>query len=134
MVRGRVVQPQTQMLVPPPNTLAVGHPRILDRVDAEEQLTNPIAATPEIVEQGRALFETYCAVCHGQNGREAGKVGKLFPMVADLSAPQIQEYPDGALYSIIREGGFKMPGYAEALSVSERWAVVHFVRTLRRPS
>jgi mono/diheme cytochrome c family protein len=132
MVRGRAVAPQTQMHVPPANTLAIGHPRILDRIDAEDQLTNPLAASPEVVEQGRSLFGIYCAVCHGADGRSAGPVGKHFPMVADLSTAQIQEYPDGALYSIIREGGFKMPGYAETLSMQERWAVVHFVRSLRR--
>jgi mono/diheme cytochrome c family protein len=131
MVRGRAVMPQTQMLTPPANTIAVGGSRILDRVDAEDKLTNPLTALPEVVEEGRALFQTYCAVCHGPDGRAPGRVGKLFPMVADLSSPQIQEYPDGALYSVIREGGFKMPGYAEALSQHERWAVVHFVRTLR---
>jgi mono/diheme cytochrome c family protein len=132
MVRGRAVMPQIQMLMPPPNAIALGRSRILDRVDAEDKLTNPLTASPEVVEEGRALFQTYCAVCHGTDGRDPGPVGKLFPMVADLSSPQIQEYPDGALYSIIREGGFKMPGYAEALSQPERWAVVHFVRTLRR--
>jgi mono/diheme cytochrome c family protein len=131
MVRGRAVMPQTQMLTPPANTIAVGGSRILDRVDAEDKLTNPLTASPEVVEEGRALFQTYCAVCHGADGRAPGPVGKLFPMVADLSSPQIQEYPDGALYSVIREGGFKMPGYAEALSQRERWAVVHFLRTLR---
>jgi mono/diheme cytochrome c family protein len=132
MVRGRVVAPQAQMHVPPANTLAIGHPRIFDRIDAEDQLTNPLAASPEVVEQGRSLFGIYCAVCHGADGRTAAPVGKHFPMVADLSTPQIQEYPDGALYSIIREGGFKMPGYAETLSTQERWAVVHFVRSLRQ--
>ena len=131
MVRGRAVMPQTQMLAPPANTIAVGGSRILDRVDAEDKLTNPLTASPEILDEGRALFQTYCAVCHGADGRAPGPVGKLFPMVADLSTPQIHEYPDGALYSIIREGGSKMPGYAETLSQHERWAVVLFVRSLR---
>jgi mono/diheme cytochrome c family protein len=131
MVRGRAVMPQTQMLTPPANTIAVGRARVLDRVDAEDKLNNPLTASSAVVDEGRALFQTYCAVCHGADGRAPGPVGKLFPMVADLSSPQIQEYPDGALYSIIREGGFKMPGYAEALSQHERWAVVHFVRSLK---
>jgi len=131
MVRSRAVRPQTQMLVPPPNTLAVGHPRILDRVDAEEQLTNPVAASKEVLDQGRGLFDTYCTVCHGADGRSLGPVGKYFNKVADLSSPQIQEYTDGLIYSVIREGGFNMPGYAETVSAQERWALVHFVRSLR---
>jgi mono/diheme cytochrome c family protein len=131
MMHSRAVMPQTQLAVAPPNTRAIGHPRILDRVDAEELLTNPIALAPAVVAQGRALFETYCAVCHGRDGRSVGPVGKYFMKVPDLSVPEIQAYPDGLLYSVIREGGFNMPGYAEALSAEERWAVVHFLRSLR---
>jgi mono/diheme cytochrome c family protein len=131
MVRSHAVLPQAEPLTPPPNVLAIGHPRILDRIDAEEQLTNPLAPSSTVLAQGRVLFETYCAVCHGADGRGAGPIGKHFPIVADLTASQIQEYPDGLLYSIIREGGFKMPGYAETLDATERWAVVHFIRSLR---
>jgi mono/diheme cytochrome c family protein len=117
--------------VPPANTLAVGHPRILDRVDAEELLMNPLEATPAVVEQGRTLFETYCVICHGRDGRGGGRLGKYFMKVPDLSIAEIQAYPDGLLYSVIREGGFNMPGYAESLGAQERWAVVHFIRSLR---
>jgi mono/diheme cytochrome c family protein len=131
MMRSRAVMPQTQLMLPPPNTLAVGHPRILDRVDAEELLTNPVEASAAVVEQGRTLFQTYCAVCHGRDGRSGGPVGKYFMKVPDLSGAPIQDYPDGLLYSVIREGGFNMPSYAEALSVQERWAVVHFLRRLQ---
>lgn len=134
MMRGRAVRPQTQMLAPPANTLAVGHPRILGRDDADKQLTNPVAASKEVVEQGRALFDTYCSVCHGADGRSVGQVGRNFPTIANLSTPSVQAYSDGRMYSIIREGGLKMPGYAEALSQRERWALVHFVRTFRQPS
>ena len=131
MVRGRAVEPQTLMQVPPPNTLAVGHSRILDRVEADGRLTNPIAASPEVLRQGRTLFDMACAVCHGADGRSPGPVGKNFRMVPDLSAPDIQAYSDGLIYSVIREGGFEMPGYADALSPAERWALVHFIRTFR---
>jgi len=131
MVRSRAVRPQTQMLVPPPNTLGVGHPRIVDRADADKQLTNPIAASKEVLEQGRALFDSLCSVCHGADGRKVGPVGQNFRTIADLSTTEIQAYSDGRIYNIIREGGMNMPGYAETLSPRERWAVVHFVRSLR---
>ena len=41
----------------------------------------------------------------------------------------IQNYTDGRLYTVLHKGGSNMPPYAEALSVDERWAVVHFVRS-----
>ena len=134
MSRGRTVLPQTvPTLLPPSNALAIGHPRILDRIDADGRLTNPIPVSPDVLKQGRALFETYCAVCHGANGAGEGPVSQYFSGIPNLSAPAIQGYSDGLIYSIIREGGFSMPGYAETLSVSERWAVVHAVRAFRQP-
>jgi mono/diheme cytochrome c family protein len=133
MFRSRAIMPQTQMFLPAPNTLAIGHARILDRIDAEDLLANPVAVSPEVLEEAGALFATYCAVCHGANGRRPGPVGRRFDKVPDLSDPAIQSYPDGLLYSVIREGGFAMPGYAEALTASERWALVHFIRSLNRP-
>jgi mono/diheme cytochrome c family protein len=134
MARGRAVAPQTMMLAPPPNTLAVGRQPVMDRIEADGRLTNPVAASPEVLKQGRALFETYCAVCHGADGRGQGPVGKYFSGIPNLSATAIQTYSDGLIYSIIREGGFSMPGYAETLSPRERWALVHMIRTFRQPS
>ena len=135
MSRSRAVPPQTTgTLLPPANAMAIGHPRILDRIDADGRLTNPIPASPDVLKQGRALFDTYCAVCHGANGAGEGPVSQYFSGIPNLSAPAIQGYSDGLIYSIIREGGFSMPGYAETLSVSERWAVVHAVRAFRQPS
>ena len=134
MIHGVAVKPQTQMLLPPPNALAIGHPRILERDDADKQLTDPLGVSPKAVEQWHALFDVYCAVCHGADGHGAGPVGKYFKVVADLSSPAVQAYSDGLMYSIIREGGFNMPAYAESLGANERWAVVRYVRTLRRPS
>ena len=133
MARGRAVAPQTMMLLPPPNTLAIGRQRIMDRIEADGRLTNPIAAAPEVLKQGRALFDTHCAVCHDTNGGGEGPVGKYFSGIPNLSATAIQTYSDGLIYSIIREGGSSMPGYAETLSPSERWALVHMVRTFRQP-
>jgi cytochrome c5 len=134
MVHGINVKPQKQMLLPPANTLAIGHPRILERDDADKQLTDPLGVSPQAVEQGHVLFDTYCSVCHGANGRGTGPIAKHFRLVADLTSPTVQAYSDGLMYSIIREGGFNMPAYAESLSAGERWAVVRYVRTLRRPS
>ena len=133
MARGRAVAPQKMPLLPPTNTLAIGHLRVMDRIDADGRLKNPVAASPEVLKQGRALFDTYCAVCHGAGGGGDGPVGKYFSGIPNLSATAIQTYSDGLIYSIIREGGFSMPGYAETLSPSERWALVHMVRTFRQP-
>ena len=123
MIHGVNVKPQTRMLLPPPNAIAIGRPRILERDDADKQLTDPFPSTPQVLEQGHLLFDIYCTPCHGADGHGAGPVGKHFKVVADLSSASVQAYSDGLMYSIIREGGFNMPATPSRLSAG-RWAVV----------
>ena len=93
-------------------------------------MTNPLASSPRVLEQGKWLYEVYCDVCHGPEGHGDGPVGTLYPnSLPLLDSPYIQRYADGYMYSIIREGGYRMPGHADALSRTERWMLVHYVRS-----
>ena len=56
--------------------------------------------------------------------------GTLYPnRLPLLDSAYIQRYADGYMYSILREGGYRMPGYADALSRTERWMLVHYLRS-----
>ena len=122
------VHPQEQPLVPPAGTLAVDAPRIVDLREARSGLTNPRPATADVLAEGAELYRIYCVMCHGESGAGDGAVAQYFRRVPDLKTPYIQNYTDGRLYTVLREGGLNMPRYAEALSVDERWAVVYYVR------
>jgi putative heme-binding domain-containing protein len=65
---------------------------------------DPTAGDPPELEQGRRLFETHCATCHGPGG-EGGKG----PTLAQPSLPRTTD--DATLLRIIREGinGTEMP-------------------------
>ena len=125
------VHSQEQPLVPPAGTLAVDAPRIVDRREARDGLTNPRPATANVLAEGAELYRIYCVMCHGERGVGDGAMAQHFRRVPDLKTPYIQNYTDGRLYTVLREGGFAMPRYAEALSVDERWTVVHYVRSFR---
>lgn len=127
-----VVHPQEQPMEPPAGTLAVDAPRIVDRREARTGLINPIPVSADVLREGAELYRIYCVMCHGESGVGDGVVAQHFRRVPDLKTPYIQNYTDGRLYTVLREGGPNMPRYAEALSVDERWAVVHFVRTFER--
>jgi len=114
---------------PPAGTLAIDAPRIVDRREARFGLINPRPASADVLKEGAELYRTYCVMCHGESGVGDGAVAQHFRRVPDLKTPYIQNYTDGRLYTVLREGGSNMPPYAEALSVDERWAVVHFVRS-----
>ena len=129
---GPVVLPNTLPLTPPVEALAIdGLPR-MNRIDSRDKLVNPSPVTPDVLADGAKLFGIYCAACHGEAGTGDGSVAEHFRRMPDLTVPNVQNYADGWLFSIIREGGFNMPPFGSDLSADERWAVVHHIRTLSK--
>jgi len=91
---------------------------------------NPIPRTRESVLRGEALYKIYCTPCHGAGGKGDGPVTPRFIPPPDLTGPQIQGRTDGHLSYYIGYGGAIMPAYGEAVSVTERWDLVNYIRTL----
>jgi copper transport protein len=95
---------------------------------------NPIPLSAESIATGQALFSTNCAPCHGQTGKGDGPVGvTLNPRPADLTQHAIVGiHTDAQLFEWITNGfpGSRMPGFKSALSDTERWHLVNFIRSL----
>jgi mono/diheme cytochrome c family protein len=99
-----------------------------------------MAATPEIVKHGTALFRRYCVVCHGVDGEGDGRMAaSLTIRPRDLTdGTYLFQEVSGAetatdldLYYTLTRGipGSGMPSWSK-LSDRDRWALVHFVRSL----
>jgi len=121
------------MRSPVPGTVARGRlPYTVVNQDDAAALANPLPRTAENLRQGKQAFMTYCAVCHGILGDGVATLTAAYgAKPANLVAQKIREYPDGAIYHVIRTGKNAMPSYAE-LNDDERWAAVHYVRVLQR--
>lgn len=124
------IRPQQQLFAPPPGAVAVGSEAQLAREAAARSLRSPLAASEETLKQGRQLFETYCLVCHGPEGRGNGPVAGGAMLPADLTSARVQALSDGALYHTLRHGFGTMPAYYDRLTSEERWRVILYVRTL----
>jgi cytochrome c553 len=109
------------MRVPPPGTVS------RDR----RRQGNPRVLTREAVEAGGKSFDIYCAACHGLRGDGVSPVARNLGVRAPPSLLELPVYPDSHYYTVITEGFGVMPGYAEKLSVQQRWAVVAYVRALQ---
>jgi len=97
------------------------------------KLHNPLSPTPENLAQGKERFETNCAPCHGMTGEGNGTVSHLLQhKPANLLTGVSKNLPDGYIYGYIRNGGVWMPSYNEAMSSTERWQTVLYVRDLER--
>lgn len=133
MWTGPAVLPQTEARAVPERSRAVDAPLILNRREARTRLTNPLEETLAAIAEGKALYGIYCAICHGDEGHGNGPLAPRYRRMPSLTARHVLNYPDGFVYSIIREGGRNMPRFGDALSVDERWALVHYLGTLGSP-
>jgi len=95
------------------------------------------------IEGGMTKYNTFCAVCHGYDGKGKGTVGVQWayplPNFYDPKYSDLKEKTgkDGYLFSVVRNGVYgpdgsnKMPGYAHAIDEREAWAVVAYLRSLQ---
>jgi len=103
---------------------------------AEAKQVNPVVHDEMALQQGRDLFLTRCASCHGVDGRGTTPIGtNVYPRVPDLHAGATQEMSDGQIHYIIENGvqltGMPaMPGLRSP-SKTDSWALVSYVRSLR---
>lgn len=96
---------------------------------------NPLPYAAATVATGETLFRTHCTVCHGLDGRGDGPAAAgLNPRPADLTAPHVDDHTDGDLFWWLTYGmaGTAMPAWETQLSESERWMIIHYIRSLRR--
>jgi mono/diheme cytochrome c family protein len=139
MVDQPSVKPQEAEAPAAPNTVPVDGTETLpaptteagmfEAKDAAVSVRNPVPATPESVALGESLFQTYCLVCHGAEGRGDGPVGILLETSpVDLHDAYTQDQADGQLFFTITRGRVTMPYYREALSQEERWHVINYIR------
>jgi mono/diheme cytochrome c family protein len=129
------IRPQQGPRVPPANSIPrQGKEARVDRVEAGKKLNNPVKATKESIEIGKKLFQSYCALCHGADGKGGGPVAGKFVPPPDLTLEIFRNRPDGFVYETIRSGGPIMPGQGDVLTPEERWHIVNYLRTLQSGS
>lgn len=96
------------------------------------KMHNPLQPTPANLRHGQQLFLTNCSPCHGSGGAGDGTVVHLLAhKPANLMTGVSKNLPDGYIYGYIRNGGIWMPAYNDAMSSSERWQVVVYLRDLQ---
>ena len=97
-------------------------------------LKNPVPKTPEVLEDGQALYESFCSHCHGAEGKGDGKVGKVYKGVANLLGGAYKTLPEGHIFHVITHGKGRMWSHKSQINPEERWKIVHYVKQLQSGS
>lgn len=96
-------------------------------------LRSPTPYQAASIADGRTLFATYCAACHGRTGQGDGPEAAGLPRKpVDLTDPHLGQHTAGDILWWLTHGIPKsgMPGFGDRLSEAERWDTVNFLRAL----
>ncbi len=98
----------------------------------------PPKETPELLSQGRKIFEQVCASCHGSKGDGKGPAGvALKPPPTDFQKP-LKEWPNtkGDLQKVFEVISKGIPNSAmiawTQYSEQERWALAYVVTSFAK--
>lgn len=96
-------------------------------------LTAALLSAPAARSEGRSeAYQTYCASCHGEDGKAATEQGKK-KGARDLTNKKWQAtVTDERLVESITKGRGKMPAFGKKLSADEIKALVKEVRDLNK--
>ncbi|KXJ98861.1 cytochrome c [Nitrospirales bacterium NOB] len=119
---------------------AVLRPRVpADKIDEAKAWANPVPATADNIEKGKALFQgkAFCATCHGRDGKGLADIeglrGKLPRNFTDKVWQTARS--DGELFWILKNGspGTDMASFVPlVLTEEEAWQVLLYVRSFGR--
>jgi hypothetical protein len=112
-------------------------PRVpADQMADAKAMKNPVAANPESIAKGKALFEGKgtCFNCHGKEGNGQGPAGAILnPSPRDFTNCKFhKKRKDGELFWVIKNGsaGTGMVSLIPAaITEEEAWTIINYERS-----
>lgn len=96
-------------------------------------IKNPLKGDEASLIPGKKIYTQLCVTCHGDKGKGDGIAAPGLPVrPADHTSDFVQKQTDGALFWIITAGNKTMPAYKTALTATQRWQVINYIRTLAK--
>lgn len=98
-----------------------------------DTIKNPYKGNTSATLEGKKIYIKFCVTCHGNKGKGDGIAAPGLPKrPADHTSDFVQKQKDGAIFWIITKGNTPMPSYKSTLTVTQRWQVVNYIRTLAK--
>ena len=95
--------------------------------------TLPLPVTEQLLARGQQRYAINCTPCHGASGDGKGITSKYQMLaMANFHDIRLVKMPDGEMFNTITYGKNLMGGYGPNISITDRWAIVAYVRALER--
>ena len=97
---------------------------------------NPLILTKADLEEGKRLFNIYCAICHGPKLDGNGPLykdgtGPYVAAPANLASGAKASYTEGRLFHVMTYGYNVMGSYASQLDRAQRWKIAAYIRSVQ---
>jgi len=98
---------------------------------AGAELKNPVELNEQSLARGKAVYEIYCVVCHGEKGDGQGSIVQTgaFPPVNPYST-LLKDKAEGKMFHSITYGRNLMGSYSPLVSVEDRWKTIYYIQKL----
>ena len=110
--------------------LCVLSPGAVPAQQAAATITNPFEGRADVIDEGRSLFNQYCAHCHGTNAFQGERSRDL----RRLNLRYGQQAPR-VFYEVVSKGRLDkgMPVWKTVLSDEALWQIFTFLETVQTP-
>jgi mono/diheme cytochrome c family protein len=130
---GKTNQPPVEGTIPRGKTPYPYKKTYPNQILAGQELLNPIALNSEVLATGKAQYDIYCLVCHGDKGKGDGHLytAKLFTAKpTSLVQDYVQGKPDGEIYHVITLGSISglMGAHGGQITPENRWKIIHYIK------
>jgi mono/diheme cytochrome c family protein len=95
---------------------------------------NTVKTSAASISEGKALWSTHCASCHGKTGLGDGaKATTLNTAPPDFSKAAFQGQTDGSIFYKTSEGRGDMPSFKKKITdADDMWNLVNYMRSLKK--
>jgi mono/diheme cytochrome c family protein len=129
----------TEAMTPPENTISRGwlpyeFANDMEGKELSRTMESPLdsLSSEANLAKGKELYDIYCAICHGNQGKGQGQLVKREKILGVPSyADAARNITAGSTYHVIYYGLNSMGSYAGQLNYEERWQVTEYVMKLK---
>lgn len=122
----------------PQDTVARGHTQddtlLFTGKDSNGQDSTefPFPITRDVLDRGHDRFDIYCVPCHGYTGDGDGVVVQRgFNPPPSYNSDRLRQAPVGHFFEVVSNGFGAMPSYSAQIPVTDRWAIIAYIRALQ---